>query len=151
MSSGHRPMKHRSSSLHSTNFVYRAACSLICLRVIKMSLFHRVQCPPNVPLLVVLDIVARIAAQGHPHAFRMREIAVTAFASPIDKPGLFQVGSQLAHLARHFSIRVVSHLLYVNTVKHPGHGWICCYWTCYRWAPFRKPLTCKMVESRGVE
>src|SRR5216117_1187560 len=91
MSSGHRPMKHRSSSLHSTNFVYRAACSLICLRVIKMSLFHRVQCPPNVPLLVVLDIVARIAAQGYPHSFRMREIAVTAFASPIDKPRMFQV------------------------------------------------------------
>ncbi len=39
----------------------------------------------------------------------MREIAVTAFASPIDKPRMFQVGNQLAHLARHFGIRVVSH------------------------------------------
>jgi len=74
-----------------------------------VSLFHRVQGPPNVPLLVVLYIVARTAAQRHPHTFWMREIAVTAFASPIDKPRMFQVGNQLAHLARHFGIRVVSH------------------------------------------
>src|ERR1041384_5361497 len=36
MSSGQRQMKHWSSSLHSTNLAYRAACALICLRVINV-------------------------------------------------------------------------------------------------------------------
>jgi hypothetical protein len=37
-------------------------------------------------------IVARAAADGHPNTSRMRKIPVAAFASPVHKPGLFQIG-----------------------------------------------------------
>src|SRR5437868_11558810 len=56
-------MKHSSSSVHSTNFAYRAACSLICLRVITgcLNLFfitasfsYRVQRLSPAAFLVVL-------------------------------------------------------------------------------------------------
>ena len=38
----------------------------------------------------------------------MGEIAVAALAAPVHKAGVFQVGYQLSHFARHFSIRMVS-------------------------------------------
>jgi hypothetical protein len=40
---------------------------------------------------------------------------MAALAAPVLKPGLFQVGYQLANLARHFSINLVSQLF--KTVK----------------------------------
>jgi hypothetical protein len=56
----------------------------------------------------MLGVIARATANGHPQALRMREIPVAAFAAPVHKAGFFQVGNQLSHFARHFSIRVVS-------------------------------------------
>jgi hypothetical protein len=38
----------------------------------------------------------------------MHEVPVAAFAAPVHEPGLFQVGNQLSHLSRHFSIKLVS-------------------------------------------
>jgi len=43
----------------------------------------------------------------------MNIIAVTAFAASVDKASLFQVGNQLSHFARHFSIKKVSRCLAV--------------------------------------
>ena len=72
------------------------------------SLFHRIQRPPHVAFLIVLGVVTGAAAHCHPQSFRVREVPMTAFAAPVHKPGLFQVGNQLANLARHFSIKSVS-------------------------------------------
>ena len=38
----------------------------------------------------------------------MRKVPMAALAAPVFKPGLFQVGNQLSHFARHFSIKIVS-------------------------------------------
>jgi hypothetical protein len=35
----------------------------------------------------------------------MRKIPVAALAASVHKSGLFQVGNQLSHFARHFSIK----------------------------------------------
>jgi len=75
-----------------------------------MLLFHRIQCPPHVPFLVVLGVIARATANCHPQPIRMREIPMAALAAPVHKSSIFQVGYQLSHFARHFSINVVSHL-----------------------------------------
>jgi hypothetical protein len=40
----------------------------------------------------------------------MNEIPMAALAAPVHKSGFFQVGHQLSHFARHFSINLVSHL-----------------------------------------
>jgi len=73
-----------------------------------LSLFHRLCSPPHIPLLVMLGVVAWAAAQRHPHASRVCEIPMAALAAAIHKPRPFQVGNQLANLARHFSIKLVS-------------------------------------------
>src|SRR5437899_2172480 len=74
----------------------------------KSSLVHRVQSPPHVSLLIRLRVVAGTATQRHPYALSMTEIPVTALAAAIHEAGSFQVRNQLAHLARHFSIKLVS-------------------------------------------
>jgi hypothetical protein len=40
----------------------------------------------------------------------MRKIPMAALAAPVHKSGFFQVGYQLSHFARHFSINLVSQL-----------------------------------------
>jgi len=40
----------------------------------------------------------------------MREIPMAAHAAPVHKSGFFQVGNQLSHFARHFSVNLVSQL-----------------------------------------
>jgi hypothetical protein len=82
------------------------------LRVILNSRFsmlcYRVQGPAHVAFLIVLGIIALTATDCHPHPFWVRKIPMTALATPVQEPGLFQVGNQLAQLARHFSIKLVS-------------------------------------------
>ena len=56
---------------------------------------------PHVAFLIVLGIVASAAADGHSQPFRVNEIAMTALAAPVHEARLFQVGYQLAKLARH--------------------------------------------------
>ena len=56
----------------------------------------------------MLGVITRAAADCHPQPFCVREIPMTAFPAPIDKSGFFQVGNQLSHFARHFSIKIVS-------------------------------------------
>ena len=63
----------------------------------------------------MLGVVAGIPTHRHPQSFRMNKIPMAALAAPALKPGLFQVGYQLANLARHFSINLVSQLF--KTVK----------------------------------
>jgi hypothetical protein len=43
---------------------------------------------------------------------------MAALSAPVQKPGLFEIGNQLSHFARHFSIKMVSQrLARVNQVK----------------------------------
>jgi hypothetical protein len=56
---------------------------------------------PHFPFLIVLGVIAWIAAQQNPRAFRMDEIPMAAFSASIVKPFLFQFGNQLANLSRH--------------------------------------------------
>jgi hypothetical protein len=63
----------------------------------------------------MLGIVTGVTAHRHPQSFRMNKIPMAALAAPALKPGLFQVGYQLANLARHLSIKIVSQLF--KTVK----------------------------------
>jgi len=73
-----------------------------------LSLFDRIQCPPHVPFLIVLGIITGLTAHRYPQSFRMCEVPVAALAAPIYKPHPFQVGNQLANLAWHLSIKLVS-------------------------------------------
>jgi len=56
----------------------------------------------------MLGIVTGMAAHRHSQTFRMCEIPMAALAAPMFKPSLFQVNNQLANLAWHFSIKLVS-------------------------------------------
>jgi hypothetical protein len=38
----------------------------------------------------------------------MNVVPMAALATPVHKTGFFQVGNQLSHFARHFSIKMVS-------------------------------------------
>ena len=49
----------------------------------------------------------------------MREVPMASLAAPVYKSGFFQVGNQLSHFARHFSIKIVS--LLFGGVKHNGN------------------------------
>jgi len=70
----------------------------------------------------MLGIITDIAAHRHPFSFRMRKIPMAAPAASVHKPSLFQVSYQLANLARHLSIKVVSQLFktvkWLNPVRH---------------------------------
>jgi hypothetical protein len=56
----------------------------------------------------MLGIITRAAADCHPQALRMRKVPMAAFAASVHKASCFQIGNQLSHFARHFSIRIVS-------------------------------------------
>lgn len=56
----------------------------------------------------MFGIITRAAADCHPQTSRMREVPMAALAAPVHKAGLFQVGYQLSHFARHSSIKIVS-------------------------------------------
>ena len=56
----------------------------------------------------MLCIIPRAAADGDAPPLWVGEIPVAAFATTVHKAGIFQVGDQLSHLARHFSIKIVS-------------------------------------------
>jgi len=69
----------------------------------------------------MLGVIARAAADCHPQTLRVRKVPMAALAAPVHKPDLFQVGYQLANLARHFSIKVVSQrFAVVNDVQISG-------------------------------
>jgi hypothetical protein len=55
----------------------------------------------HIAFLVVLGVGSRIAAEQNSQAAGMLKISMTAFATSIHKPGIFQVGNQLADLAWH--------------------------------------------------
>jgi len=70
--------------------------------------FRGVQCAAHVAFLIMLGVIARAATDRHPQPLRMRKVPMASLAAPVYKPGLFQVGNQLSHFARHFSIKIVS-------------------------------------------
>jgi hypothetical protein len=57
--------------------------------------------------LIMPGVIVRTTADGHPQPFGMHEVPVAALAAPVHKTGFFQVGHQVSHFARHFSIRLV--------------------------------------------
>ena len=68
----------------------------------------------------MLGVVTGMAAYRHPQPFRMREIPMAALAASVHKSGFFQVGYQLSHFARHFSIKLVSQLFEAVKCGHAG-------------------------------
>src|ERR1700722_10401553 len=73
----------------------------------------------------MFGVIASTAADCHPQTFRMREIPMAAFAATVHKSRFFQVGNQLSHFARHYSIKLVSQLFkavkYVKFIS-PQHA-----------------------------
>ena len=64
-------------------------------------------------------VLPRSSADRHAASARVREIPVTALAAAIGETRLFQIRNQLANLARHVSIKLVSlRIRGVNNVRH---------------------------------
>ena len=61
----------------------------------------------HLAFLVVPGVVARFSRKRDALALGVREVAVTALAAAVDETGSFQVGNQLAELARHCGIEVI--------------------------------------------
>jgi hypothetical protein len=49
---------------------------------------------------------------------------MAALAAPVHKSGFFQVGNQLSHFARHFSINLVSQLFKAVKCGHAERVWV---------------------------
>jgi hypothetical protein len=64
--------------------------------------------PPHLPFLIGLCVMARLSADRDARPARMNVIPMAAFAAPVHKSGFFQVGNQLSHFPRHYSINLVS-------------------------------------------
>jgi hypothetical protein len=70
--------------------------------------FRGVQGSPNVPLLIRLGIVARVAADRYANPTRVREVPMASFTAAVYKTACLQFRDQLAQLPRHSSINLVS-------------------------------------------
>jgi hypothetical protein len=58
-------------------------------------------CTLEVSLLIVFGIVSRRTRERNFYAAGVEEVSMRSFASPIDKPMLFQIGDELPNLTRH--------------------------------------------------
>ena len=62
---------------------------------------------PDLPLLIVVRVGARLAGEGDAEAARMDEVAMTALAPAINEAGALEVGDQFAEFPRHGSIKTI--------------------------------------------